>query len=586
MRVTDLLRAKVFDEGYGERDFILFEDEHHTWNETYRHSVEMANAFLMLREHRDVPLHVGILMENCPEFLFAFFGCAFAGSVLVGLNTSQRGAALARDINHCDCQILLTENKFLEEVMAIKDDLDLIPDDRILVNKRRGEDSTLPPGIPSLQERLAGLGAQRGKAFSSEPDVATTPETWLMIIFTSGSTGAPKAILNSQGKAAGAVALAGSRLGYSDRDVSYASMPLFHSNSIGLALLPALGLGGTIALARRFTASGFLPDVRKFGATVFNYVGKPLAYILATPERPDDADNPLRAAIGNGATAAQQEAFRRRFGLEEVVEHFGSSEGGATVIRGPDDPPGSVGVMPPELKIVNEHMEECPPALVDETGRVLNPDEAVGEIANVQGPAMFEGYYKNPEATATKMAGGTFHTGDLAYYRVVESGGESRRFMYFVGRNDDWIRKDGENFLSDPVEEILMRYEDLVLCSVYGVPCADGDEHVMAAVVLHEGVRFEPQGFYEFLVGQPDMSRKWIPDYLRLARSLPQTDTLKVLRRHLKEDAFDPRRVTDPMYWRERGDAAYKIFGKSDFERVKRSFSRAGRTFQVVGSPS
>jgi fatty-acyl-CoA synthase len=321
--------------------------------------------------------------------------------------------------------------------------------------------------------------------------------------------------------------------------------------------------------------------VRRHGATIFNYVGKPLAFILDTPERPDDADNTLRAAIGNGATAVQLQEFARRFGLDDVVEHFGSSEGGAAVLRGRTDPPGSVGAMPPELKILDEHGEECPPAILNEAGALLNYDEAVGEIINTGGVGMFEGYYKNPEATAAKSRDNMFHTGDLGYYRVVETDGESRRFMFFVGRTDDWIRKDGENFLADPVEDILARYEGLFLCSVYGVPCAEGDEHVMAAIVLRDGARFDSKEFFEFLAAQPDMSRKWIPDYLRLASSLPQTDTLKVLRRDLKRDAFTPDRVGDPMCWRERGEAAYKTFTRSDYERVKQAFAAAGRAHDL-----
>jgi len=581
MLITDLLESRVFDERFAQRDFILFEDERYTWSETYRRSLEMANTFLLLREHRDVPLHVAILMENCPEFVFSLLGCAYAGGVQVGLNTTQRGAALARDINHCDCQILLTETKFVDEVMAIKDQLRLVSDDRILVNNVRDEDTTLPPGIESLEDTLDSLRAERGGLFCEKPDVVVTPDDWVVIIFTSGSSGAPKAIPHTHGIAAGAISLWGDRVAYSDRDVSYASMPLFHSNSIGMAFLPALGHGGKLALARRFTAGGFLSDVRRYGATIFNYVGKPLAFILDTPERPDDAENTLRAAIGNGATAVQQEEFQRRFGLDDVVEHFGSSEGGAIVLRGRTDPPGSVGAMPPELKIVNDRGEECPPAVLDEAGALLNYDEAVGEIINTGGVGMFEGYYKNPEATEAKSSGNMFHTGDLGYYRVVETDGDSRRFMFFVGRTDDWIRKDGENFLADPVEDILARHEDLFLCSVYGVPCAEGDEHVMAAIVLRDGARFDSKEFFEFLAAQPDMSRKWIPDYLRLASSLPQTDTLKVLRRDLKRDSFNRDRVGEPMFWRERGDIAFKPFTRQDHERVKQAFADAGRSHDL-----
>ena len=79
------------------------------------------------------------------------------------------------------------------------------------------------------------------------------------------------------------------------------SMPLFHSNALMAGWGPALMAGAAVALpsAGRFSASGFLPDVRRHGATYFNYVGKPLSYILATPEQPDDADNPLVRVFGN-----------------------------------------------------------------------------------------------------------------------------------------------------------------------------------------------------------------------------------------------------------------------------------------------
>jgi fatty-acyl-CoA synthase len=189
----------------------------------------------------------------------------------------------------------------------------------------------------------------------------------------------------------------------------------------------------------------------------------------------------------------------------------------------------------------------------------------------------FEEYYKNPEATAAKSDGNMFHTGDMAYYRMGEKDGEEVRFMYFVGRTDDWIRKDGENFLADPLEELIARFEDLFLCSVYGVPCADGDEHVMAALVLKEDAQFDPKKFYDFLAGQGDMSDKWIPDYLRVMETLPQTDTVKILRRVLKKEYFNPEKIKETMFWRERGETTFKPFDGTDYKNVKATFIKSGR---------
>lgn len=577
MTVGDLFKKKVLEEGYGERDFVLFEDEKYTWNQTYQQAVKYANTFLRLRHRDDIPLHVGVFMENYPEFVFAYIGCALSGAVLVGINTTQRGAALARDINHCDCQVLLTENKFLDEVMGIKKDLQFVTDREILVNNHREKDKSLPRGITSINDKLKELEAEIGPAFLKDPNVAVKPEDWLMVIFTSGSTGAPKGIMNSHKKFVETSVTFAERTRYTDKDVSYAAMPLFHSNSTFLALIPAIAQGGKISTRRKFSASGFLPDVRKFGVTFFNYVGKPLAYVLSTPEKPDDADNPLRLALGNGASAEHLEEFQRRFGLEEVVEVFGSTEGGVTTMRSIGDPRGSVGAMPPEAKIMNEKMAECAPAILDEHGKILNYDQAVGEIINTQGVGRFEEYYKNPQATAAKKAGNMFRTGDMAYYRVFEKDGQPVRYMYFVGRTDDWIRKDGENFLAEPVENIVARWEDVFLCSVYGVPCADGDEHVMTALVIKEGKKFDPRKFYDFLDNQKDMSDKWIPDYVRVMDNLPQTDTVKILRRVLKKDYFNPEKVKDTMYWRERGETSFKPFAKKDYKKVEQTFVKAGR---------
>jgi fatty-acyl-CoA synthase len=582
MTIKEQFTSKALDPRFADRDLVLFEDERYTWRQTYDEAVRYANAFLALRHRSDIPLHVGMLMENYPEFVFAFLGCALSGGVVVGINTTQRGSALARDINHCDCQVLITEKKFLDEVMGIRKELQFVGDGQILVNNRREADKTLPKGLVSLEDRLAELERKAGPAFRKEPDVTVKPEDWMMIIFTSGSTGAPKGIMNSHKKFIETGGMLADRLNYGEDDVSYAAMPLFHSNSTVLALVPAVVKGAKISMPRRFSARGFLPDVRKFGVTSFNYVGKPLAYILATHEKPDDANNPLRTAIGNGASAEQQEEFQRRFGLYEVAEVFGSTEGGATTVRALGDPRGSVGVMPPELKILNEKGEECPPAEVDRNGRILNYDAAVGEITNVSGPGRFEEYYKNPAATAAKIAGNMFHTGDLAYYRMFEKDGVPTRFMYFVGRTSDWIRKDGENFLADPLEEIVGRWDDVFLSSVYGVPCADGDELVMAALVMREGRAFDPKKFYDFLRAQGDMSEKWLPDFIRVTDSLPQTDTVKILRRALKKDYFNYGRIADPMYWRERGDTTFKPFTEADYQKVLAAFVQAGRSDLLI----
>jgi fatty-acyl-CoA synthase len=578
LTLGELLERRAADPRYAERPYLLFEEEAYTWRETWERSVRYANAFRRLRRRSDLPLHVGILTENRPEFVFTLMGCAISGGVIVGLNTAYRGRTLARAIDHCDCQVLLIEHKLVDDIASVRSELPLLEDGSILVfDSAVTRDRALPPGIHWIDQRLAELEAEAGSDFRRKPDVVVRPEDPWAIVFTSGSTGAPKAILNSHRKVMVASADSESASGFNERDVFYTAMPLFHSNSLGLAFLPSLVHGAQLAIARRFSARGFLADVRRYGATSFNYVGKPLAYILATEARPDDAWNPLRIAIGNGATARQQEEFQRRFGLEQVTELFGSTESGAATVRFPGDPRGSVGALPATVAILDASDRECPPAIVDESGTILNYDQAVGEIVNVAGPGQFESYYKNPAATEAKMRDGKFRSGDLGYYRVFERGGVATRFLYYVGRTSDWIRKDGENFVAEPIEEILLRHPDVALCSVYGVPCAEGDESLMAALVLRDGATLDSAAFFEFLASQPDLSPQWLPDYLRLAEALPLTETHKVRRPELQRDGFDPERSDDLILWRERGETAWKPFRAENYAKVRDDFARAGR---------
>jgi fatty-acyl-CoA synthase len=480
--------------------------------------------------------------------------------------------------------LLLTDNMFLPEVEAVIDDLSGIDRQDVMVNNIRDTDKSLPRGYISLSDKLAETESAMGAAaFNAAPDIDVDPETNLMIIFTSGTTGAPKGIINSHRKLMGMSAGLIAGLNFSEDDVAYGVMPHFHSNSVYLAYIPAILCAGGLAFRRKFSASGFLPDIKKFGATTFNYVGKPLAYIRAATEGIVDHDNRLRIAIGNGASAVEQETFRKRFGLDWVREVFGSTEGGATVIRMPGDPEGSVGVMAPDLKLVREEDgEETEPAQVDKDGLLTNYDRAVGEIINTGGLGNFEGYYKKEAATKKKAAGGMFHTGDLAYYRLGEKDGQPVRYMYFVGRTGDWIRKDGENFLSEPIEDIINGYARVFLSAVYGVPCHQADELVMVSLKLYKGASFDPQDFYNFITSHEGMIEKWRPDFVRILEALPHTETVKINPRDLRRKFYNMEQVTDPVFWRQRGDTTFKPFRLEDYRILKSKFVAAGRANQLV----
>jgi fatty-acyl-CoA synthase len=354
-------------------------------------------------------------------------------------------------------------------------------------------------------------------------------------------------------------------------DIGYAAMPLFHANSLMAGLAPALVAGASLSLARRFSASRFLPDVRHYGATWFNYTGKLLAYLLATPERDDDADNTLRIAFGNEGSPHVVEAAAARFGIK-IVDVFGSTEGAIALDRSGGPPRGSVGRLREGILVVDSEGAEAPRARFNGQGQLVNADECVGEIVNTRGVGPFEGYYRNEEAMLRTTRNGWYWSGDLGY---VDQDG----WVYFAGRTSDWLRVDGENFPAVPVEAIVARHPDVMMASIYGVPDVDSGDQVMAALVLREGATFDGPSFAAWLEEQPDLSPKWRPRFVRQCEAFPTTPTNKVVTRMLVHEKFRSDLVGgDPIYVRERDDDSYRVFTSGDEDALRRAFESSGRS--------
>jgi fatty-acyl-CoA synthase len=185
--------------------------------------------------------------------------------------------------------------------------------------------------------------------------------------------------------------------------------------------------------------------------------------------------------------------------------------------------------------------ERVPDAAFDADGRLVNGDDAIGELVNTEGAGFFAGYYDDPEADAERMRGGMYWSGDLAYR-------DGAGFVWFAGRSGDWLRVDGENLATAPIERVLLRHPDVSEAAVYAVPDPSGvGDAVMAALVLHEGRALDPVGFASFLAAQPDLGAKSAPAYVRIAAELPRTPTHKVLKRTLTSQG--PAAHDDPV-WR------------------------------------
>lgn len=535
--VAELLLGRANDDRIGLR----CGDDAWSWREVVDRSAGVADWLLARR--RPGPFHVGVLLDNSPSYLFALFGSALAGAAVVGINNTRRGDELARDIRHTDCQVVLTDSSHA----GLLDGLDVGDVPVVLVD---GDDWS-----PGGHELAAGTPG------------GPTPDDLFVLIFTSGSTGAPKAVRMTHRRAAG---MAATSTWLGSDDVLYSAMPLFHGNALNAIVFPAVASGATIALRPRFSASQFMPDIRRYGATFFSTVGRALSYVLATPESPEDREHRVKFALAPESSPADIRAFKKRFGIA-CFAGYGSSENAIIMSPVPGMPKEALGV-PPEgtdAAIVDpDTLEEKARARFDDDGRLVNGADAIGEIVGRNVVDKFEGYYDNPEAEAERTRNGWYWSGDLGYR-------DEAGIFFFAGRAGEWLRVDAENFATAPVERILGRFEPVRGVAVYAVPDErTADDQVMAAIELAEGATFDPAAFATFLDEQADLGTKWAPRYVRIT-TLPVGATNKIDKKPLRAERWF---TDDPIFWRPERSGPYQPFTHEDLAALEARFLEFGRT--------
>jgi fatty-acyl-CoA synthase len=546
--VAGLVERRSEDDGPALR----FEGTEWSWRQVVTEARVRAGLLAPAGDGR--PVHVAVLLDNTAEYVFLLAGAALAGAVVVGCNPTRRGEELARDVRATDCTLLVTDT----EHRALVDGLDLgLAGDRVL--------STDTDGYRRL------LDESGGGIPTTAPGPPPASDDLYLLVFTSGSTGTPKAVRMSQGRAARAAL----RMPFTPDDVLYSAMPLFHGNALSSSLFPWMASGATLVLRRRFSASGFLPDVRAHGATFVNTVGRAVAHILATEPSDHDRDHSLRYVLGPETSAPDKAEFTRRFGVP-LFEGYGSSEGAIVLHPVGDDRPGALGRLPKgaEAKVVDPATgAERAVAAFDPGGRLTNPDEAVGELIGRSPHSAFEGYYKDPGAEAERLRDGWYWSGDLAYR-------DADGIFYFAGRTGDWLRVDSENFTAAPIERILGRFPGLRGVAVYAVPDTRTGDQVMAALELDHPDRFDPDGFTGFLDTQPDLGTKWAPRYLRIVPALPVTGTDKIDKAPLRAEQWSS---PDP-YWQRAGrSTVYTPMTADDIAALRAEFVATGRAGLLPG---
>ncbi|GMU77955.1 MAG: hypothetical protein AMXMBFR46_07530, partial [Acidimicrobiia bacterium] len=507
------------------------EDRSYTYREVVAEARRRAAWWEQLRDP-SAPPHIGVLLDNTAEYVLWLGAAAISGAVVVGINATYRGAELARLIDHTDCQLLVTSETYAP---LLADAPSSVPVGR-----------TLHTHTDEYASALAAMDPDQDFA-------PPAPEDPYLLIFTSGSTGFPKAARCTQGRFARTGAHVASISPAAPGRTVYAPLPFFHSAALFSGLACALSSGAALGSRARFSASRTMPDIRRMDAVMLAYTGKVLNYILAVPPSPDDATTPLELALGNEASESDIRDFASRFACQ-VRDSYGSTEGVIIVRRDPSMPRGALGRADAGIAVFDPNTgRECPPAAFDERGRLLNADEAVGELVNTAPSGGFEGYYKNTEAVVSKVRDGVYWSGDLAYR-------DADGWFYFAGRSNEWLRVDGENFAAGPVEAIVARHPRVRSVAVYAVPDDPVGDRVMVALEVDDLAAFEIAELDAFLAAQPDLGPKWVPAFVRVSAELPKLASMKLDKSRLRREAWSG----PATFWRPNRDAALRPLTDAD----------------------
>lgn len=576
------------------RVFFIFENREYTYAEVYQQAQRYARFLFATRKKlidegklgKDERLCFGVYMDNNPEFMFASLAAGLSNSIMFAINSGFRGETLDKVMEQAGIKFLLMNDSTLKEISdVVQNSSSLRPKDVYFV----GEPTPFKgSGFKPLEKAIDEAGALE------------SPEKYLpkidnfspvIVIYTSGTSGLPKGVPCTHIKLIGAGFVVHSAVKLTKEERGYISMPLFHSNAWYIGILPQMIVGGSFVLKRRFSASAFEEDMLKYGVVFLNYVGQPLHYIIDALERKygngeaiekalaNHPQNKFRKAYGNGATVNDRIKLKRYLNMYHIYEIYGSTEAVITTANRPGDPVDSVGQVDASIKILNEERKECELGVVDANGALVNYDKAVGEICREVGDnnLRFDGYYGNQGATNQKFRNGWYHSGDLGHIRVVNG----KRYMFFNGRTDDWIRKDGENFSAENVVNFAQNIPCVDCAIAYGAPCAVADENVMVTVQLKDGASFNPDEVYaRFMKEQKEggMDPKWMPDYIRIIDKFTVTDTQKIIVRPFKRENFNLEKTPDmQIYFRQRGDTTYRKLTDDEFNKLKTDFKANGR---------
>lgn len=524
----DMSWAELLEERAGqqpEKPMLLYRDAVYTCRQMDENANRVSQFLASLSGRPGTGL--AIFMRNSPRYLDVFFGSQKIGMYTVPVNPELKGEGLAYILNHSEAQMLILDAELLDSYLEVKDSVPGIR--HVIVNDV--EEEAKGYDIPEEAERLSrayasGMPVTSAAIPYNEKDIC-------LIIYTSGTTGRPKGVVYRYNSTNVKLLTLMSGILLKPGDIYYTCLSLCHGNALFLTVTMSMGVGATIALSRKFSASRFWEEIRQYNATIFNTIGSIIPILMKQPPSPKDRENRVRVVFSAACPVEMWEPFEKRYGVR-LYEGYGAVDGGGKgILNLGTAPAGALGRI---------STKKGKTMIVDENGTPLGPEQ-VGELVfHVgEGRSRVE-YFKNPDASNEKVKNGWLHTGDLV--RMDKKG-----YLYFVGRNTESMRKGGENVSAYEVEHVIMEHPDVEDAAVYAVPSELAEDEIMASVKPVNGANLDPKVLRGYI--SRHLARFAVPRYIRVVDEFPKTTTHRIIKRILEEegvtqDTYDAMKEADP----------------------------------------
>ncbi|OUS32107.1 long-chain-acyl-CoA synthetase [Gammaproteobacteria bacterium 45_16_T64] len=496
---------------------------------------------------------IGVFIENRPELLVTVLAAAKIGAICAMINTSQANKVLIHSFNLVKPKAVIVGEELTAIYNEVRPDIDIDDDQTYFV---ADTDTTKDPG--TAPEGFLNLSTESASSPTHNPD--TTNQIYFndpcFYIYTSGTTGLPKAGIFKHGrwmKSYGGFGIVSLKMG--PKDVMYSTLPLYHATGLCVCWGSAIAGASGFAIRRKFSASNFWKDTRKFNATTIGYVGELCRYLMDQPEKSDDANNPVVKMVGNGLRPGVWMPFKRRFNVGHVCELYAASDGniGFTNIFNFDN---TVGFSPIPWSLVQYDKEKDEPVRSADGFMVKAPKGGQGLLlAKIDDKSPLDGY-TDPEKTKKVIFEDVFEKGD----RYFNTGDMLRDIGFghvqFVDRLGDTYRWKGENVSTTEVENIMTRHPQISEAVAYGVEIPNTNGRAGMASIT-PSVPVDAVDFKDLLTfAKSQMPIYAVPLFLRVKEQMETTGTFKYQKTKLKDEAFDPSKTS--------GEAVYAWLPGSD----------------------